>query len=140
MRFAIIALLLLPSHTLAGTIIATKNLRANYVIKPEDVTTKPERTIGMLEHPSDAIGKELKATVYAGKPISTQNIQAPTVIERNQIVKLKYTKSGLTIETNGRALERASSGSFLRVINLQSKSTIIGIAHPDGSVSLSEDN
>jgi flagella basal body P-ring formation protein FlgA len=46
------------------------------------------------------------------------------VIDRNEIVTLRFNAGGLLISPTGRALDRAAEGERLRVINLSSRVTV----------------
>ena len=137
MRLATLVLALFVQPALADAVVAARLLKAQTVISAEDIVLVPEGIAGALSDPSLAIGKELSVTLYPGKPISAEHLRQPAVIERNQIVRLVYNDRGLTIEAEGRALDRAARGDLVRVMNLQSKNTITGIARADSSVSLS---
>jgi flagella basal body P-ring formation protein FlgA len=62
------------------------------------------------------------------------------VVERNQIVTLIYDQSGLTIATDGRVLDRGGVGDRIRVMNLQSRSTVTGTVGEDGNVYVTNGN
>ena len=118
------------------TLVAAKNLRAQSIIGPEDLVVM-ERTIpGTYGIVDDIIGMEARVTLYAGRPIRIDQIGPPAVIERNQIVTLLYRRGGLSIAAEARALGRAGAGDRLRVMNLASKSTVVGIVQSNGTVTV----
>jgi flagella basal body P-ring formation protein FlgA len=82
-----------------------------------------------------AIGQEAQVTLYAGRPIRAEDIGPPAIIERNQIVPLAYGSGGLSILTEGRAMARGGAGDVIRVMNLESRTTVTGQIQPDGTVS-----
>ena len=71
-------------------------------------------------------GKEAARTIYAGRVVTDADLRAPTLIERNTLVKMVYSFRGLTIEAEGRAMERGSAGDLIRVMNLNSRQTVTG--------------
>lgn len=123
-----------PSQTQAQTLVASRTIRAQSVIALEDVALVAEETPGALAHPGEAVGQEARVVLYAGRPIRPGDIGPPAVIERNQLVALRYRAGGLAIAAEGRALGRAGVGEVLRVMNIDSRTTVSGRVAPDGSV------
>ena len=133
LRIVILALFVsLPVK--ADTVLATQNIRAQSILTAGDLKVI-ERTIsGTIANIDDAIGMEAKVTLYAGRPIRMNDIGPPAIIERNQIVTLVFESGVLTIAADARALGRAGPGDRLRVMNLMSRSTVVGTVRADGSV------
>jgi flagella basal body P-ring formation protein FlgA len=77
---------------------------------------------------------EARVALYAGRPIRATDLREPAVIDRNQVVKLSYQHGSLTIQTDARALDRASSGEVIKVMNLSSKTTLYARVRPDGTL------
>jgi flagellar basal body P-ring formation protein FlgA len=130
----LIALLMLVQPAFAESVVATRTIRAKTLIGPEDLTLVSAELPGALGDPALAIGQEAKVSIYAGKPVKPGDYGPPTLVQRNQLVTLIYTSGGLSIATEGRALDRGSEGEDLRVMNLQSKNTVTGRIGPDGAV------
>jgi flagella basal body P-ring formation protein FlgA len=130
--------LLIPSVAGADTLVASRTLRAQTLITPEDVGIIAGDVPGALISAQEAIGLEARVTLYAGRPIMAADLGAAAIIERNQIVKLFYVTGTLKIAADARALSRAGPGDLVRVMNLTSKSTLSGIVAADGSVHVGE--
>ena len=90
--------------------------------------------LGVFEDPSLVVGQEARKSLYPGRPIKLGDVGAPALVDRNQIVSLTFAGNGLTIETEGRALDRAGVGEKLRVMNMGSRTTVTGTVMPDGTV------
>lgn len=118
----------------ADTLIATRTIRANTIIAPDDLAYGEVETPGALSRPEDAIGLESRVVLYAGRPIRPGDLGPPTMVERNAIVTLIYRSGGLTISAEGRAMGRAGAGDDLRVLNLMSRVTVTGRVQTDGTV------
>lgn len=127
----------LAAPSMAQIVVATTVIRANTVIEPAAVTLKKGDVAGVHTDLNAVIGMEARQAIYPGRPIRLGDIGAPALVERNQIVILKYNTAGLTIATEGRSLARAGAGEVLRVMNLSSRSTVTGTVLPDGSVRVS---
>ncbi|MEL6464875.1 MAG: flagellar basal body P-ring formation chaperone FlgA [Pseudomonadota bacterium] len=131
---SILTFLLMTTMGLADTVMPTRTLRPGTLIAASDVILRDGVSPGMFDRVSDVIGQEAKIALYAGRPIPFEAIGAPAIVNRNQIVPLFFNAGGLSIETEGRALERGGVGDRVRVMNLGSRATLFGFVQEDGSV------
>ena len=130
----LVAALCCPISAFGDSVIAARTVRAFEIIAPSDVITSPEDAPGALMNAVDVVGMEARVVLYAGHPVLAEHVGPPAVIERNQIVKLVYQNGSLSIETDGRSLERAAIGEPVRVMNLASRTTVSGWVTKDGRV------
>ncbi|TAG23451.1 MAG: flagella basal body P-ring formation protein FlgA [Rhodobacterales bacterium] len=129
-----VLLLVFASPALAESVVATRTLRPNTVIGPEDLTLVDAVLPGALSDPALALGLETRVAIYAGRPVLQSDLGSPTLVQRNQVVSLVYLAGSLAISAEGRALSRGSEGETVRVINLASRTTVSGRIGPDGAV------
>lgn len=129
-----VLLLVFASPALAESVVATRTLRPNTVIGPEDLTVVDAVLPGALSDPALALGLETRVAIYAGRPVLQSDLGSPTLVQRNQVVSLVYLAGSLAISAEGRALSRGSEGETVRVINLASRTTVSGRIGPDGAV------
>lgn len=118
--------------SLAETLVAATTIRGSETIGPDDVAIQPGITLGALSSPADAVGMEARVNLYPGRPIRPGDLRPPAVIGRNDVVTLQYSDGGISIVTEGRALDRAAVGERLRVLNLASRATVTAIATGPG--------
>ena len=137
MKLAIL-LCLMAAPMAADTVFATRTVRSQSVITAEDVTLKEGVLPGTLSALSQAIGRESRVVLYAGRPILADDITAPALIERNQIVTLIVSQNGVKISTEGRALERGAVGDMVKAMNLSSRSTVNGTVTADGHIQIGQ--
>lgn len=130
----LIGAVLLAQPAFGDSVVATRTIRAQAVIGPDDVTVVDADVPGALSDPAQALGQEARVAIYAGKPVRLSDLGAPALIERNQVVTLIYLAGGLAITTEGRASARGSEGELIRAINLASRATVSGRVGPDGAV------
>lgn len=130
----VLALLLAASPALADSVVATRTIRARALISPDDVTMVEAQIPGALADPADAVGREARVAIHAGRPVRAGDIGPPTLVDRNQVVPLIYLSGALAISTEGRALARGSAGDVIRIMNLGSRTTVTGRIGPDGAV------
>ena len=117
----------LPSSVL----IANEVIRAGETISVDNAS--PEN--GPLSIEDEAlIGKQVRRTVYVGKPITRSNTREPYVVKRNQSVTVKYVSGSLEITMSGRAMENASVGEMVSIMNSSSRELINGIVTQEGWV------
>jgi len=127
-------ILVLATPVSAESVVATRTIRAKSLIVPEDLTLVSAELPGALNDPEAAVGQEARVSIYAGKPVRPGDLGSPTLVDRNQVVRLVYVTGGLAIATEGRALGRGSEGDEIRVMNLGSRNTVSGRIGPDGAV------
>ena len=133
MRFLVLTALL-PASAMADSVVATRTIRAQSVIAAQDVAMVPAEITGALTATEAAVGLEAKVTLFAGRPVRAADLAAPALIQRNQVVPVIYQVAGLTIRTDGRALERGGAGAVIKVMNLASHLPVQGAISADGSV------
>jgi flagellar basal body P-ring formation protein FlgA len=130
----LLILLAAAQPALAESVVATRTLRPQTLIQPEDLTVVDADLPGALRDPALAHGLETRVAIYAGKPVRAGDLGAPTLVARNQIVALVYLSGSLAISAEGRALSSGSEGDEVRVMNLASRSTVSGRIGPDGAI------
>lgn len=139
MRFALILLVVLcGQQAVADVVTPVRTLRPGTLIAPADLTVKPGERPGAFDRISDVAGQEARTALYAGRPIPFDAIGPPALINRNQIVSLRFEGNGLMIATDGRALERGGIGDRVRIMNLTSRATLFGYVQADGTVKVTQ--
>lgn len=130
----LIALALLGGQAQADVIVPQHTIRPKATITEGDLLIRPATVSGALTDPADVVGMEARVSLYAGRPIRASDLREPAVIDRNQVVKLSYQRGSLMIQTDARALDRASAGEVIKVMNLSSKTTLFARVLPDGTL------
>jgi flagella basal body P-ring formation protein FlgA len=118
------------------TVIAARPIRARSVIGPDDVTTIPGATPGALDAPDLAVGMEARTMLGQGRPIAAADLAPAAFVDRNQMVTMIFRRGGLSITAEGRALARAAEGEAVKVMNLDSRTTVTGVAVAPGTVAV----
>ncbi len=135
LRFLLILVLLsITGGVWAETLVATGLIRGQSVIGPGDVALAEGTVPGALTDPAAAIGMEARVNLYPNRPIRPTDLRPPAVVERNEIVTLRYDQNGLLIVTEGRVLDRAGVGDRVRVLNLASRNTVTGTVLAPGLI------
>lgn len=132
---AALALLLLALPVRAAeTLVAARTIRAQTVIEPGDIAFGTEAVPGALADPTQAVGMEARAVLYAGRPIRPGDLAPAAAVERNQVVPISFRRGTLTILAEGRVLARGAPGDLVRVMNLASRTTVQGVITPEGRI------
>lgn len=118
----------------ADTVITKRTIRAQEILSRSDLKLISETVPGMANSLESVAGLEARRIIYAGRPVAINDIGPPALVDRNQIVALAYRVNGLTIKTDGRALGRGGLGDHIRVINLESRTTVSGKIDNSGTV------
>lgn len=129
-----LALAALAGPALAASVVPVRAIRAQTVIAPSDVVLDDAAVPGALDRVEAAVGQEARVTLYPGRPILPSQLGPPAVIERNQLVRMQFTRGALAITAEGRALDRAGAGEIVRVMNLGSKQVVTGVVTPEGTI------
>lgn len=107
-----------------ATVVAARPLRARTLVERSDLDVEPGATPGAYDDPAEVVGMEVRETIYAGQPVRPADLTPPAVIERNALVAMRYRHGRLYIEAEGRAMDRAGVGERVRVMNLDSRTTV----------------
>lgn len=120
--------------TMADSLVATRVIRAQTLLSAADVTLVAANIPGALTALNSALGLEARVTLYPGRAIRAQDLGPPALVDRNQIVTLIYVAGGLGITTEGRALARGGLGDVIQVMNLSSRTVLVGRVANDGAI------
>ena len=132
-RLLALFLLIVAQPAMANSIIATRNLPPQSLIAATDIGFSDNTFSGAATDPSMVVGMETRTAIYAGRPISLTDIGFPAIVDRNAVITLIYQQGGVTISTDGRALDRAAPGDLIRVMNLNSRTTVTARIGIDGA-------
>ena len=122
----------------ADVVTPTRTLRPGTLITVQDLTIRDGVHVGAFDRITDVAGQEARVALYAGRPIPFDAIGPPAIVNRNQIVPMRFQAAGLSITTDGRAMERGGIGDRIRVMNLQSRATLFGLVQQDGSIKVTQ--
>ncbi|MEL6414605.1 MAG: flagellar basal body P-ring formation chaperone FlgA [Pseudomonadota bacterium] len=134
----IVALIFCAQIAAADVVTPTRTLRAGSLITADALTIRDGIHPGAFDRITDVAGQEARVALYAGRPIPFDAVGPPAIVNRNQIVPLRFRSAGLTITTEGRAMERGGAGDRIRIMILQSRATLFGLVQEDGSIKVTQ--
>lgn len=129
-----VAVLVFAGQASSAAFTPTHPIRARSVITSDDVVEIDQKALGSVEYIEDLVGQEARTTLYPGRIILQSDVIDRAQIQRNTPVTLIYNSGILSIITDGRALEQGKIGDLIRVMNLESKITVVGTITGDGTV------
>jgi len=122
----------------AEALVPNRTIPARTVIQPGDIGVSDLVVPGAMVDPAAVIGMETRVALYPGRPIVAADLALPATVERNAVLPLVYASAGLLITTEGRALDRAAPGDVIRVMNLESRTTVTARIGADGAAYVSQ--
>ena len=122
----------------APAIVATRRLAVGEVVGPQDaklVQLRAERVRpGTAQRLEDVVGMQLRRPTSTDLPFMGADLMVPHIIAKNEVVMMVVEGPGLSLTTQGRALEAAPRGGRLNVMNLNSRSVVEAEAIGPGRV------
>ena len=116
------------------------NLAAGTILSPADLEMKPvplkfAESIGFVTE-EQLVGKTLQRPSRAGMMLKATDVADPEVIARNQTVTVYFRNGPMTLTVKGQALNAASLGQPVAVLNSLSKKVLNGTALGNGAVEI----
>lgn len=126
LRFTAFALVLcMGSQAFASDPVATRTLSVGTILSEADIRRAQDaHSVGV---PTELVGKEVRRTIYAGRPISLSDLGPPTVVRRNEVVTMVFRSGQMGLRTQGRSLGSAGVGEVVEIMNLDSKLKVRGV-------------
>ncbi|WP_207747490.1 flagellar basal body P-ring formation chaperone FlgA [Pelagibacterium limicola] len=88
----------------------------------------------------DIVGKQLQRQTRAGVLIRPNDLAAPELVSRNDMVTVIYRQGPLTLTARGKALNAASMSEPVSVLNPMTRKVLHGVAIDTGVVLISSGN
>ena len=111
-------------------------LAFNKVINKGDVIRKSDIDIidipyrklpyGTVNNIEEIVGMTVKQKSHIYSPIAYTHLMQPELVKKNDILRIKYDRDNLSIETKAVALEGGAQGETIRIRNIKSNKTIMG--------------
>ena len=111
---------------------------------PEEIIDERDLTIVNLPHArvgafavtdsAKLVGMEVRSLLAQGRPVMNRAVRQPLVIDRGDRVNIRYSDGLLELSAPGRALGEAHRGQEVKIVNLVSNTSVVGIATAEGTV------
>jgi len=120
----LVALVGLSMPASAADVLARRTLRVGTIISATDLDGEGQDSATVIAWMQ---GLEVRRAIYAGHPVSRDDLGPPTLVRRNEIVVMTFRAGALGLRTEGRALGAGGAGEIVEVMNLSSRQTVRAI-------------
>lgn len=125
-------------HVVGPVILATRDIPRGRLIAGTDVEvveqSLDERSGSIATSLDEVVGMIARQTIFPGETISLRNLEARTLVKRNQLVNVQLRRGSILIQTRALALNDARAGDLVVCANPATKKEFQGVALPDGTV------
>ena len=80
------------------------------------------------------VGYQARRMLAKGRPVAQQSITPPIVIGKGEKVNIVYRNNGMELSTKGKALDEGYIGKEIKIVNLVSHKTVVGVVKEKGIV------
>ncbi|MBM3998979.1 MAG: flagellar basal body P-ring formation protein FlgA [Planctomycetes bacterium] len=109
-----------PRSAMKAVVVAARPLRRGDIVRRDDLMVRPAPASPASGQPltdvDEAVGRELTRAAAAGQPIDSAFLRRPTLVRRNQPVRVIARIDGVRVATDGRA---QSDGSEDDVVSIE---------------------
>ncbi|MFG1421501.1 flagellar basal body P-ring formation chaperone FlgA [Roseixanthobacter liquoris] len=92
---------------------------------------------GTMAGTPSLIGKAARRLLVAGQPIPLNSVSEVPLVTKGAATRVRLEEGGLSISGYATALESGVAGAVVRLKNMDSGQTILGVVQTDGSVRVS---
>lgn len=121
--------------------VPVRRLMPDDIVRPEDVemVDLPWARVNAyaVTEAEGLVGMQVRRMLSPGRPVQVQSVQPPIIISRGERVTIQLSYGTLELSAEGKAISDAHLGQEVRVVNLSSNKTIVGVARADGLVEAS---
>lgn len=122
----------------APHLVATR--AAGTILQPSDIEMRlvPLRFAETTGIPSvdQLVGRQLERHGHSGLMLKASDVRDPLVVQRNSMVTVHLRSGPMTLTVRGQALNSASTGQPVQVLNPASRKILHGVAMGNGSVGI----
>lgn len=120
--------------------VLTKTLASGDIINGYDIDWVDIRE-GELQHDmileaDELVGMTPRRMLVSGKPVRSNELERPQLVERGDIVTIVFNDSAMTLTTQGKAMQSGAKGDVIRIVNISSNRTIDAFVESDGTVTV----
>lgn len=118
-------------HRLIDVPVLATTMRQGAVIGARDIEMisirEDEIRNDMVLSADELIGMTPRRVILPGKKVKVNDLRAPLIVERGDIVTLMFNDGGMTLTAKGKALENGAKGDLVRIANTTSSRTVEGL-------------
>jgi flagella basal body P-ring formation protein FlgA len=115
-------------HETVEVPVLARRMNAGEVIQKDDLEWTGMRADqvnrNILTDSGRLVGQEVRRGTPAGHPVRAADIRSPIVVSKNSMVTMVLQTPRMQLTSKGRAMEDASMGDAVRIMNVQSKAVV----------------
>jgi flagellar basal body P-ring formation protein FlgA len=119
-------------------VVARQPIARGALLRDEDLRVEERRLdelpTTVVTDVDQAIGREARVALAAGKPLTSQGLATAALVKRGDVVRIAIERGGMRLSVAGEALETAGAGERVRVLNDSSKRELVGRVVDHGTV------
>lgn len=127
-------------HKLISVPVLNRALNNGEIIRARHIDMIEMRSArinsGTILNVENLIGMTPRRMILDGKPVISNDVQAPRIVKRGESVTLNFKSGSLELSAMGKALEHGSKGDIVRVVNNSSNRTIEAVVTGEREVSV----
>jgi len=108
--------------------VPNRALRPGSIVRSGDIVWTRVRAnrinTDIVTDPKDIAGQEVRRPLRANGLVRRSDLQAPITVSKGMLVTMIFSTPSMTLTASGRALEAGSTGDFITVRNIQTKTTV----------------
>lgn len=120
--------------------LATRQIMPNEIISESDISLQKilfNRVSPLsVTDTEKLIGFQVKRMISQGKPILDNSITPPILVKKGDRVVISFQDGNMTLTAPGKSLDEGYRGKEIRIVNLISNKTVLGVAVKDGLVEI----
>lgn len=125
-------------ETYADVVVAASEVSRGRPIGANDIKLEKHALSrlpnGAIMDPAELNGMIARRSLFTGQVLTSQHVEAPRVVQRNQIVAVEMSTGGLRVQSRARAMSDGRAGDLILLANLYSKEQFQGVVRKDGVV------
>jgi len=118
-------------HRMIEVPVLSNTIRQGTVIGVRDIEMisirEDEVRHDMTLSADDLIGMTPRRVILPGKTVKVNDLQAPLIVERGDLVTMIFNDGGMTLTAKGKALENGAKGDLVRIANAATSRTVEGL-------------
>lgn len=119
---------MVPSRRIGiGEIVSRSDLRQIWI--PYSIVTP-----SLLRSEDDIVGKEVRRTLVAGRPVADQSVIPPRAVRKGEKVEIFHVLNGMRLTAPGKSMQEGAAGDIVRVLNTTSNRTVMAEVVSPGRV------
>jgi flagella basal body P-ring formation protein FlgA len=126
-----------PAEPISIPVLATP-LAKGAVVQEANLTSRTlpssQVFVSTVQTAEQVVGLQTTRSLPAGTPLSTLHLRVPPLVNRGHVVEFIIQRGVVSLKGSGQALEDGAAGQQIRLMNPQTRATLVGTVQANGQV------